>query len=264
MIMKSCKQLLMGVACGVLLSGVALAQTANDAENDEFASKIASGESVVLFKIHDVNPIKNEDGEVTDCEFGLTLYNRSPKSIDAATINLSWKDDGIANVIKAEEREDFSSNNDNQIKSLMQTQQPQTADLVSENLSASVILPQIKPFRQVSLKSKIKSDRCFLMIDNADFTFSNCKVTDQSNTSSSRRLPMVRSFDSAGSDCKALFRFVSPRDPEYYREFQKVSFNEEAKQRAEKHKKDIDELDASYKKMIENLNSTIETLESIK
>ncbi len=262
--MKSCKQLLMSVACGVLLSGAAVAQNADNASDDEFASKIASGENVVLFKIHDVNPIKDEDGIVTDCEFGLTLYNRSPKSVDAATINLSWKDDGISEVIKTEEKEDLSSADKGQIKSLTQAQQPKTANLVSENLTAAVILPQIKPFRQVSLKSKIKSDRCFLMIEDADFSFTNCKVTEQSSATGNRRLPMARTGDTGGGDCKSLFRFVSPRDPEYYREFQKVSFNEEAKQRAEKRKKDVDELDASYKKMIESLNSTIETLESIK
>ena len=89
-------------------------------------------------------------------------------------------------------------------------------------------------------------------------------MTEQSNATGNRRLPMARTGDTGGGDCKSLFRFVSPRDPEYYREFQKVSFNEEAKQRAEKRKKDVDELDASYKKMIESLNAMTETLESIK
>lgn len=260
--MKSCKQLLTGTACAALILGAVSVRAADDAGADEFSSKIASGENVVLFKVHDVTPVKDDQGVVTDCEFGLTIYNRSPKSVDAATINLNWNDEGIANVIDSEEKMAEQGNDGKQVESLSQASRPRTADFEKDTLSTSVILPQIKPFRQVSLKSKIKSDRCFLMIEDAEFSFSACSITDQTSVSS-KRLASAKSQGS-GNDCKALFRFVSPRDPEYYREFQKVSFNEEAKRREESRKKDIDELDAAYQKMLDGLNNITTTLDSIK
>ncbi len=51
--MKSYKQLLLSVACATLMMGNTSVM-AEDAPADEFSSKIASGENVVLFKVHDV------------------------------------------------------------------------------------------------------------------------------------------------------------------------------------------------------------------
>lgn len=258
--MKSCKQLLLSAVCAAAVFGTTAVRAAETADADEFSSKIASGESVVLFKVHDINPIKNEDGIITDCEFGLTFYNRSPKSIDAATMNLSWTDEGIANVIDFEEQQDISMTSQS-VRSLSQAAQPKTADVTSKDLTTSVVLPQIKPFRQLSLKSKLKTDRCFLMLENADFSFTVCNVTDTSVNTNTRRL--TSSKGQTGSDCASLFRFVSSKDPEYYREFQKVSFNEEAARRQEERKKNMEEIDESYNKILEGINNITETLNSI-
>ena len=175
--MKTYKQLLTGVACAVLALGSLNVQaeeaTAPDTSN-EFASKIGSGEKVVLFKIHDIKPVKNKEGVVTDCEFALTLYNRSPKSIDAATLDLTWTDEGIASVIEEEKRQEKSEDK-NAVKSLNQkVSQPnkiKTEEVADTTLKTSIILPQIKPFRQVSLRSQLKSDKCFLMLENVEYSF---------------------------------------------------------------------------------------------
>ena len=60
--MKRYKQLLMSVAGLAILFGTVAVKAAETEGDNEFASKIASGENVVLFKIHDVKPIKNDDG----------------------------------------------------------------------------------------------------------------------------------------------------------------------------------------------------------
>lgn len=255
--MKSYKHLLMSVACATFMLGNFAAFAAEEAGTNEFSSKISSGENVVLFKVHDIIPLKNEDGVVTDCEFGLTLYNRSPKSIDSATMTLSWLDEGVAEVIQEE-----TKRSQGQVNSLTQAKQPKTSDVVSKDLTTSVILPQIKPFRQVSLKSKLKSDRCFLMMEEAKISFTACHVTAAESNDTNKRLASIRSTG-GGEDCQALFRFVSPRDPEYYREFRKVSFNEEASLREENRKKDVDEIDANHKKVIDALNKAAKALNSI-
>lgn len=264
--MKSYKQLLLSVACAALFVGStgAMADEEKVSEN-EFSSKIASGENVVLFKVHDVKPIKNQDGVVKNCEFSLTLYNRSPKNVDKATMNLSWVDDSVSEVIDEEDKKDIDeiAKTKEYNEGYINDDQPQahaikTEDVVSKTLATTVVLPQIKPFRQVSLKSKIKSDRCFLMMENADFSFSDCSVTEPDSSSSG-----VNSGNSK-SDCQSLFRFVSPKDPEYYREFQKVSFNEEAEKRQKLQEKDKSEMDETYKKMMASLKKVSETLQSLK
>ena len=263
--MKSYKQVLLSAVCATFFLGAAnvLAEEEN-AEKNEFLSNIASGENVVLFKVHDVKPLKNTDGIVTDCEFGLTLYNRSPKSIDDATMQLSWLDEGVSEVIDEEENQEIDdivseSQKSDFINSPQDiVVQPKTENFVSKNLVTTIVLPKIKPFRQVSLRSKVKSDRCFLMINNAEYSFTSCSVSD--SETGGRRLG---ASGQENNSCQSLFRFVSPRDPEYYREFQKVSFNEEAEKRKEARKKDINELEENYTKMMNSLNETSDVLNSI-
>ena len=73
---------------------------------------------------------------------------------------------------------------------------------------------------------------------------------------------MSAAKSSADTGCKSLFRFVSPRDPEYYREFQKVSFNEDQQRKEEQRVKEISEMETTYKKMIKDLNHISEVLGS--
>lgn len=252
--MKNGRQLFASTACALLMFGVSAARAADD--NNEFASRIAAGTNVVLFKVHDVTPIKNEDGEVTDCEFGVTLYNRSPDSVENALLNLSWKDEAISDVIAQESKD--AKNEVNSLKSSVERKT--TASLETPALTASINLPAIKPFRQVSLKSKIASDRCFLMVNDASFTLENCNIISSDTSVRASRSLVSKANKAAAGNCMSLFKYVSVRDPEYYREFQKVSFNDEAKQRQEARKKDVDELQDSYKAMLENLNKITETL----
>ena len=252
--MKNGRQLFASTACALLMLGISAACAADD--NNEFASRIAAGTNVVLFKVHDVAPIKNEDGVVTDCEFGVTLYNRSPDSVENALLNLSWKDEAISDVIAQESKD--AKNEVNSLKSSVERKT--TASLETPALTASINLPAIKPFRQVSLKSKIASDRCFLMVNDASFTLENCNIISSDTSVRSSRSLVSKANKAAAGNCMSLFKYVSVRDPEYYREFQKVSFNDEAKQRQEARKKDVDELQDSYKAMLENLNKITETL----
>ena len=262
--MISCRNLLMGMACAALMFGHASAQAEEDNANDEpksaFASKVASGENVVLFKIHDISPIKNENGEVTDCEFSLTLYNRSPKTIDAATMQLSWMDDGISNVIDIEEKLEISQAS--QLSSWQESHRSKTENFTSKNLNTTVVLPKIKPFRQVSLKSRLASDRCFLMLGNVDFSFDICRVIENKGSEDSANF-IVGDASSSEGECKALFRYVSAKDPEYYREFQQVSFNEEAEQQVKSKKKDIEDIAAKYEEVMQKTKSIKDTLDSI-
>lgn len=258
--MKNGRQLFASTACALLMFGISTARAVDD--NNEFASRIAAGTNVVLFKVHDVTPIKNDDGVVTECEFGVTLYNRSPDSVENALLNLSWKDDAISDVIAQEAKEAKEAKKfQKEVNSLKSSAEYKTtASLETPALTASISLPAIKPFRQVSLKSKIASDRCFLMVNDASFTLENCNIISADASVRSSRSLISKANKAAAGNCMSLFKYVSARDPEYYREFQKVSFNDEAKQRQEARKKDVDALQDSYKAMLDSLNKITETL----
>ena len=58
----------------------------------------------VLFKIHDIVPVKNADGVVSSCELGATFYNRTDKEISNAALNLIWTDEVIVDAINQEDR----------------------------------------------------------------------------------------------------------------------------------------------------------------
>lgn len=268
--MKCCKKLLMSVTCVALMLGGASVQAADDDEENEFASKIASGENVVLFKLHDIKPLKDDAGDIKECEFGLTLYNRSPKTIDATTMNMSWLDESVAEVIDAEYKDEQEELNNqkpqrNAVKGSKDTQnqlRPKTEDFTPKMLTTSIDLPKIKPFRQVTLQSKLKSDRCFLMMKEVDVSFSSCNVTEDPVAGTDKRANLSR--PQAPNECKSLFRFVSPHDPEYYREFQKVSFNEDAARRQQVRKSDMEEMEKNYNKIIQSINHVAEVLEAIR
>ena len=72
-------------------------------------------------------------------------------------------------------------------------------------------------------------------------------------------------MQSAGAAaCDNLFRFVSARDPEYYREFKKVSFNEEKKIKQNARKKEEQELTETYDKAVSNLSKATDIMGQIR
>ena len=63
---------------------------------------------------------------------------------------------------------------------------------------------------------------------------------------------------SAGNDrgCKAIFNYVSPKDPQYYSEFKEITYTEELD-------KNIDELNSAVKANRDLYNKIVTTLKNI-
>ena len=68
-------------------------------------------------------------------------------------------------------------------------------------------------FQQVSLKTKVDTDRCFLLLNDMDISIDNCG-TVASGEKTSRR------------GCENMFRYISPKMADYYTEFKEVSQDE--------------------------------------
>ena len=170
-----------------------------------------AADNVVLFKIHDVVPVKNADGLIVSCDFGATFYNRSPNEVNNTSLNLVWADEVVADAINQEER----NNREAQRTNRRNTPRYGTATYNSNTVSLNLRLPPLKPNQQVSLKSKVATDRCFLLIEDMDININSCNVVPQNGD--------MTVVTNSPDMCQNLFRNVSPKSSEYYADFLPVS-----------------------------------------
>lgn len=170
-----------------------------------------ASDNVVLFKIHDVVPVKDAEGLIVSCDFGATFYNRSPNEVTNASLNLSWADEVVADAINQEARNNKEAMRANR----RNTPRYGTATYNSNTVSLNLRLPPLKPNQQVSLKSKVATDRCFLLIEDMEINVNSCNVAMKEGELTTA---------SANNDmCKNLFRNVGPKSSEYYSDFLPVS-----------------------------------------
>ncbi len=211
--MKSTKKVF--VSC--LALGMAAALNASAADN------------AVLFKVHDIVPVKNADGNIVSCDLGATFYNRTANEIVNSAINLVWHDEVVSDTIDQEARQAKEARRLNRGRSISRFN---TAAYNDKDLILSLKLPPLKPYQQVTLKSKINTDRCFLLLGDVDVQVSNCGTSNEA---------AVR--QGVAPSCENLFMYVSPQNPEYYSEFQAIPPKEQKAQETsqlEQQRKDID------------------------
>ncbi len=223
-------------------------QTAKTVTHDE-----ADKTEEVLFKIHNIVPVKNSENEVVACDFDTTFYNRSPYNIKEASLELKWKDTSIEDVIENEKAEN-KENKRNTGRSYSETQRR-----TSEDISVVIDVPAVNNYKQVTVNNRINTDRCFLLIENVDFSVSNCFAENLAGSSGRTTRRNNRS-----SACSRLFKYVSPEDAQYYLEFKEITPEEEnTREEAEKQasKKETNDI---YTKTVNSLNSASSTIMTIK
>ena len=240
----SISKTVMGLAATVL--AVANINAAN-------AAATQSKDNAVLFKIHDINPVKNNEGEVVGCDYSATFYNRSDMTIRNATIDLGWKDKAIGDVIEQEKKEDTAKNNYRGRRARSVTERTTDRDV-----SALLEVPTIKPAKQVVVKSRVNTDRCFLLIDNVDFNVKSCNAESAAGSVDGAKR---RGGESA---CNRLFSFVSPEDPQYYLEFKAITVDEEKAEIEEQRQNQKSETDGMYKKAVSAIDATNSIVSGIK
>ena len=205
-----------------------------------------AADDLVLFKIHDVTPVKNDDGLVTSCSFGATFYNRSPYTLKSVRLNLSWEDESIANSIAREKNENVRKNN---------RKSSETENRTSTVVSTAVNLYNLAPKTQKTLRAKIDSDRCFLLLNDVQYDASDCSITAAEGTEN----PYM-----GNEKCTSFFEFVSTENPEYYREFKAISYSEEKANDSAGRSKDRSEINRLYDETMEEFNNVKTALSGIK
>ena len=238
---------LSGVAGLMLTAGAACAQT-TEAEAPQLAEE---EDEAILFKVHDIKPVKNSKDVVNACDFYVTFYNRSNKDINGAQLDLIWEDDSLLDIIDDEKEKsaEKNKNGENVAADFSYTQQTNPVQL-----TASVNMPAIKSFKQITVRQSIKTDRCYILLDNLSINVKSCAVKQTGSSSSL----------GANNTCNGLFRFVSQESPEYYTDFKPVSYTTQKtadiRERANQEK----EMEEQYKKAVQSMDALTQILAEIK
>lgn len=232
----------------ILFPALAMALVGGAASVKAQSADAASPENV-LFKIHNVQSVKDADGVVNACDYNITFYNRSPRQLKAAVLNLNWIDNSISSIISDEKNEEKKKSGKSYSK---------TEEVDSAALSTSIDVPVLEPYKQVTIRSRLQSDKCFLMLSDVKLSVKSCNMAD---TSGNSRPVVVNNRNNA---CDGIFKFIPATDPEYYREFKPVSYEEDRRQNDNKRMEDRRLINTKYDEVVAELNKISATLDEIK
>ena len=205
----------------------------------------------VIFKVHNVEPV-SEEGVVTGCDFTVTLYNRTSLNFRSFTVNLEWED-------KVDERFKF----DKYIEGVMtQEELEKFKDVIKEEknakpLTSSITVNAFGADKQVSVRSHIDSEKCYLMLSDAKYTVSPCDIARKLDESKGM------SFTADKKECSDLFQFVSTKNPEYFGKFKRISLTEEAQQEQIAESHELSDIDIVIGKIVDNMGVSDKTLNNI-
>lgn len=245
--MKIQNKFCLGIASLMLAAGVANAQSTDG----KIVPAAEEEDEAILFKVHDVTPVKARSSDmVTSCDFYITFYNRSKKDINGAQIDLTWVDNSLSSVILDEKKNSAEKYADGETSDANYSY---TQEKNPPQLTASVDMPAIKSYKQITTKQTIKTDRCYALLEDLTINVKSCAVKQSGGSS------VV-----GNESCNGLFRFISQENPEYYTDFQKISYttqrNADVKARANMEK----EMEEQYQQTIRNMDLLSQTLAEIK
>ena len=206
-----------------------------DADAAPRAVKESVGE--IIFKIHDVVPEKNADGEIMYCNLGATFFNRTKDDISNLAISLVWNDDVISEAIDLETRAEREAKRN---RSKEPKSRYSTSSFTSKSISTDLRLPPIKVNQQITLKTKVDTDRCFLLLNDMDIHVTNCGSLGVASSKEA---------------CANYFQYVSPKHGEYYTEFKEISWESKILQEDEQVSQLQNDVEELYKDTVEVLDS---------
>lgn len=254
--MKKSMKFLALFLLGVAFALPSQAFAADDAAKTKNAMAKKSAEpttrpDAVIFKIHDIDPVL-EEGVVKGCNYMITLYNRTSINFRTFTINLSWNDE-------VDERFKF----DRYVETLLGVEEAdKQRSLFSKvdpikPVQTSVTVNAFGADKQISLRSYMDNEKCYLMLSNAQFSVTPCDIA--------RTMDTVGSFgvSTEQSSCTELFQFVSPKNPEYFGEFKRISATEEAAESESAESRELSDIDMIIGKIVENMGTSDKTLTNI-
>ena len=216
---------------------------------------VQAADDAILYKIHDVKPIKNDAGALVGCDYNATFFNRTSSNLKSADINLVWFDDTVNAMAQQEQKKNEQASSNRNTRNKKSNQKvPESSSVAS--ISSSIQLANLAPAQQKTVHAKISSDRCFLLIGDVSLAASNCDVAAADNASGS-------SFK-GNQGCGGLFKFVPASDPQYYSEFKQISPEEEKVQQENTRIEQRNKINQAYGETLAQFKKVTEALNAIK
>lgn len=221
---------------------------------EKTATKVDSTKPrAVLFKVHEIKPVENEDGAITHCDFLVTFYNRTTESFRGATVNMGWTDK-VSERYFSDTVEEPVENNVRRGRSSRDNEEK------LGTIVTSVDMPSLGSYKQASVKASVKTEKCFLLLDNLNYQVSACTMLGQGEDLHSSRRSKATKDDAS---CANLFEYVDSKNPEYYDEFKNISFSEQERLLSEEKKHDTSDIESVYKEAIKNFEKAESVLGNI-
>ena len=182
----------------------------------------------------------------------ITLYNRTSINFRTFTVNLDWPD-------VVDERFKF----DRYVESLLGVEEAEkqkslfSKEDASKPVQTSVTVNAFGADKQISLRSYMDNEKCYLMLSDAHYTVTPCDIARNTET--------IGGFGMSAdkSDCTDLFQFVSTKNPEYFGEFKRISATEEAAMSESAESRELSDIDMIIGKIVENMGTSDKTLTNI-
>lgn len=227
------------------------AEKAPDVAQAEAKKDPTTRPDAVIFKIHDITPVSS-DGVVTGCDFSVTLYNRTAINFRSFTIDLEWKD-------IVDERFKFNK----YVESVLGAEEAaKQKDILGEDkasvpLKTAVTINAFGADKQITVKSHVDNEKCYLMLSDATYTVSPCDIARNLDSNSGLGL------NNGEKECTKLFQLVNTSNPEYFGQFKKFSATEIEAQNKEHETKELSDIDLVIQKIVENFGVSDKTLTDI-
>lgn len=247
------------LSMGVCASAFAAATPDKNAPAEEETTKPRA----VLFKIHEIKPVENTEGEITNCDFLVTFYNRTTDSMRQAKLELGWTDKvsdryAIGEEEKSDENENISANR-------RQVRDSRNAPQSLGEATTTVEMPALGSYKQATVRASVKTEKCFMLLDSLNYNVTSCSIigkTDNSVANDARRSRAAASRSTG--ECANLFQYVDSKNPEYYNEFKNISYSEQERLLANEKAQDTTEMEESYDKIMKNLEKANSVIADIK
>lgn len=241
--------------CGTLV--LAFGAMAFSVQAQNASQQPSTKPRAVLFKVHDIKPVENTDGVITHCDFLVTFYNRTTESLRQAKLDMGWTDEVTERYVIDENEVKTASS-----ASRMQNRNARASSM--GDITTSIDMPALGAFKQATVKGSVKTEKCFLLLDNLDYNVASCSIIgkDTEQQQGTRRGRVATSRNN--SECANLFEYVDSKNPEYYDEFKNISFSEQERLLSDEKKQDTSDINAAYDNIMKNLEKTNSVLINIK
>lgn len=207
----------------------------------------------VIFKVHDVIPV-TEDGVISRCDFTVTLYNRTQVNFRSFTLNLEWKDTVDENfkfdqyVMNYISQDEFAM-----FKNIVENDKE-----ASEALKAQIVVNAFGADKQVSIRSSVNNEKCYLMLSDAEFTVSPCETVRTTT------LKSLEDLNKGKEECTGFFQLVNTSNPEYFGKFKNISASDEKEQELQSQKSALQSIDELINKVAKNMEAATHSLTTSK